>query len=118
MRGDGGRRTGTKVLAVRRPPRPAPRLESTAALLESLSAIPILSIECEADGDYRLGRVLELDEHSARFHCVDPGGRWDRSAIRVALRDVTRVAFGDHYSAMYAKHAPYRAPQSARAHAR
>lgn len=101
-------RFADRVLPPRRAARPAPDLASTAALLESLSALPILSIETEANGDFLLGRVLGLDEGTLRFHGVDPGGRWHRAATGVALRDVTRVAFGDHYSAMYAKHAPYR----------
>lgn len=94
----------------RRRARPVPRLESTAALLASLKTLPILSIECETDGDFRLGKLLDLDGSTALFHGVDPGGRWYRSATRVALSDVTRVAFGDHHAAMYAKYAPYRAP--------
>lgn len=111
-------RFAEKVLAPRRRAALAPRLDSTAALLESLRMLPMLSVENEAAGDFLLGRVLELDDRSLLFHGVDPGGRWDRSATRKALRDVTRVAFGDHYGAMYAKHAPYRAPRRRHTHAR
>ena len=98
------------VLPLRRAPRPTPELTSTAALLARLAALPILSVETEANGGFLLGRVLGLDARAVRFHGVDPGGRWHRLATRVALGDVTRVAFGDHYGAMYAKYAPYRAP--------
>ena len=94
-------------------------LESTHALLEGLPARRLVILECEGDGDFLLGRMLALDEHSVVIHTIDAAGHWCGHATRVRLDDLTKVKFGDHYSAIFQRHgATWHAPRSTRERSR
>jgi hypothetical protein len=92
---------------------PALPLEATGPMLRALRATPLIALVCEDDDDFLLGHLLRVDANSATIHTIDAAGKWSRSATRVALRDITRVQFGDHYSLVFTAHAPPRpAPRS------
>ncbi len=111
-------RFAEKVLRLTSPV-PTLSLDSTHALLEGLPARRLVILECERDGDFLLGRMLALDEDSVVIHTIDAAGHWCGHATRVRLDDLTKVKFGDHYSAIFQRHeATWRPPRSTRERSR
>lgn len=89
-------------------------LGTTRALVESLPPRRPVVVECEADDDFLLGRILATDERFVDVHGIDASARWARHATRVNLEDITRLQFGDHDSRSFERHgAKWRAPRSA-----
>jgi hypothetical protein len=99
-----GTRFADRVLTPSAVEGPSPALESTAALLTDLPARRLVILECEADGDFLLGRILSVEASSAVVHAIDAAGRWFGHATRVVLDDVTRVHDGSHYARTYERH--------------
>lgn len=97
----------------RRTTTPTLPLDSTTSMLAALCPKPLVAIECERDDDFLLGKLLHVDARSAVIHSIDAACEWHPHASRVALGDITRVMFEDHYSGVFAAHAPPRpTPQS------
>lgn len=106
-------RFAEKVLRLGTAP-PRVSLGTTRALVESLPPRRLVVVECEADDDFLLGRILATDERFVDVHGIDASARWARHATRVNLEDITRLQFGDHYSRSFERHeAKWRAPRSA-----
>ncbi|MCU0697839.1 MAG: hypothetical protein MUC96_15040 [Myxococcaceae bacterium] len=82
---------------------PSCALDSTAALLSSLSRRRLVAVECEADDDFLLGRIISVDQTTAVVHAIDARGRWARHATRLELDDVTRVQ-RCHYERCFERH--------------
>ncbi|MDP1914747.1 MAG: hypothetical protein Q8L14_00790 [Myxococcales bacterium] len=106
-------RFAQKVLRLGAAP-PRVSLGSTRALVESLPPRRLVVVECEADDDFLLGRILGFDDRFVDVHSIDASGRWAGHATRVSLEEITRLQFGDHYSRSFERHgAKWRAPRSA-----
>jgi hypothetical protein len=87
-------------------------LDDTASLLRSIRDRPVVTLRCEGDGDFLIGRVLRVGARSAVFHPFDTAGKWFRDATTVKLADVTCVRVGYHYAAVYERYVrPWKAPQ-------
>jgi hypothetical protein len=99
-----GTRFADRVLTPGAVEGPTPALASTAALLTDLPAKRLVILECEADGDFLLGRILSVEHSSAVVHAIDSAGRWFDHATRVDLDDVSRVHLGSQYARTYERH--------------
>ncbi|MRG91019.1 hypothetical protein [Polyangium spumosum] len=58
-------------------------------------------IECEdegdSDGDFYLGRLLEIGEDTVLLHYVDALGRWDEAPTMIPVQRITKVQFDTPY---------------------
>ena len=74
-------------------------LSGWGAALSSLRArYEFCTIECEAEDDFLIGKIVELGEWELTFHYFDATGKWDDEMDVVDYDDLTAVSFDDNYT--------------------
>jgi hypothetical protein len=77
-------------------------LSGLAPALHSLAVRwPHLILECEGGGDdegeFYLGRLLDVTDEAVVLHYVDALGRWDEAPTRIPVEAITKVQFDTPY---------------------
>lgn len=64
-----------------------------------------ISVECEGDAAFFLGRLLNVSRDCIELQCVDGVGRWEAAATTISYEAITCVSFQSRYIKMISKYA-------------
>ena len=64
-------------------------------------------IECDAEEEFLIGRVMELGEWDFTFWYFDATGKWDEEMDVVDYDDLTAISFDDNYTRTIIKYIPH-----------
>ena len=80
--------------------------EEGSAVIRLKGRFDFCIIECDAEDDFLVGKLMDVREDEFTFWYFDATGKWDDELDVVDYDDVTAVSFDDNYINTIIKYIP------------
>ncbi|MFA5385856.1 MAG: hypothetical protein WC364_14580 [Eubacteriales bacterium] len=72
--------------------------------LKNLNKIVIIESESIQNGDFYIGKIMEIKRSSLVFLSFNELGEWDEETKEIMYKDITMIKFDDNYSTIFSKY--------------